>query len=128
VTEARRESVRKRARGRCEYCHLRQADAPFVKHHIEHVVPRQHGGDDDLSNLALACYRCNKFKGPNLSAFDPRTDRMIRLFNPRRQRWRDHFALRGVLVLGRTATGRATVELLRMNATKRQSLRRQLGR
>ena len=80
-----------------------------------------------MANLALACYRCNKFKGPNLSAFDPRTRKMVRLFDPPRQRWTDHFTVRGVLVLGRTATGRATVELFRMNAVKRQGLRRELG-
>ncbi len=127
MNAALRDVVRKRARERCEYCHLRQADAPFVKHQLEHIVPRQHGGRDDLSNLALACYRCNKFKGPNLSAFDPRTGKIVRIFNPRRQRWLDHFALRGVLILGRTAIGRATVELLQMNAPRRQGLRREIG-
>ena len=126
MTEATRALVRKRAHARCEYCRLRQADAPFLKHQIEHVVPRQHGGGDDPANLALACYRCNKYKGPNLTAFDPRTSRVVRLFDPRRQRWPDHFSVRGLLILGRTATGRATVELLRMNAEKRRSLRGQL--
>jgi 5-methylcytosine-specific restriction endonuclease McrA len=127
MTAAQRQSIRRRARDRCEYCRLRQADAPFLKHQIEHIIPRQHGGSDQLSNLALACYRCNKYKGPNLSAFDPQTGRVVRLFNPRRQRWAEHFVLRGVLLLGRTATGRATVELLRMNAPRRQSLRRGTG-
>jgi len=32
-----------------------------------------------------------------------------------------------VLILGRTAVGRATVELLQMNAAKRQHLRREIG-
>lgn len=127
MTNASREAVRKRAHDRCEYCRLRQRDAPFLKHQIEHVIPRQHGGGDHLGNLALACYRCNKFKGPNLSAFDPRNGKLVRLFNPRRQRWHDHFSVRGVLILGRTAVGRATVELLHMNATKRQALRREIG-
>jgi 5-methylcytosine-specific restriction endonuclease McrA len=126
VTSADRQLVRERARDRCEYCHLRQGDAPFIKHQIEHVIPRQHRGSDDLSNLALACYRCNKYKGPNLSAFDPQTGKMARLFNPRRQRWSDHFVARGVLILGKTGMGRATVELLRMNAPRRQGLRREL--
>lgn len=128
MTDAARDFVRRRAKHRCEHCHLRQNDAPFVKHQIEHVVPRQHAGGDEPENLALACCRCNKFKGPNLSARDPRTGRVVRLFNPRRQHGRDHFAARGVLVLGRTAVGRATVELLRMNASRRQTLRREVGR
>jgi len=126
MTNALREVVRKRARNKCEYCRIHQADAPFVKHQIEHIIPRQHGGSDRLGNLALACYRCNKFKGPNLSAIDPRTGKVVRLFNPRRQRWQNHFSVRGVLILGRTAVGRATVELLQMNSAKRQGLRSEI--
>lgn len=128
MTRALREAVRKRARNRCEYCRLRQADVPFVRHQVEHVIPRQHGGGDDLANLALACYRCNKLKRPNLSGLDPRTNAMVPLFNPRELRWSKHFAVRGVMILGRTAIGRATVEVLRMNEPKRQNLRRELGR
>lgn len=128
MKEAIRNAVRRRAQNRCEYCGLHQSDAPFLKHQIEHVIPRQHRGSDDMSNLALACYRCNKHKGPNLTSFDPRTAKIVRLFNPRTQRWRDHFIIRGVLILGRTATGRATVELLQINADKRQSLRREITR
>jgi hypothetical protein len=126
VTSAARQAVRKRARDRCEYCRVHQRDIPFLKLQIEHVIPRQHQGGDDLPNLALACYRCNKFKGPNLSAFDPRTGKLVRLFHPRRQRWTDHFSIRGLLILGRTSTGRATVELLQINAAKRQGLRREI--
>jgi hypothetical protein len=92
---------------------------------MEHVIPRQHGGRDELPNLALACYRCNKHKGPNLTGFDPRTGKVVRLFNPRRQHWSVHFQLRGVLILGRTAVGRATVDLFQMNEPKRQALRRE---
>jgi 5-methylcytosine-specific restriction endonuclease McrA len=59
VTNASRDAVRKRARDRCEYCRIRQDDLPFLRHHVEHVIPRQHGGGDDLAYLVLACYRCN---------------------------------------------------------------------
>jgi len=30
---------------------------------VEHIVPRHHGGTDDVGNLALACFRCNNEKG-----------------------------------------------------------------
>jgi hypothetical protein len=126
MTNASREAVCKRARDRCEYCHIRQVDVPFLRHQIDHVIALQHRGSDRIKNLALACYRCNKFKGPNLTAFDPRTGKLVRLFNPRRQRWSSHFVRRGVLILGLTATGRATVELLQMNGRSRQDLRREL--
>jgi hypothetical protein len=37
MRRASREAVGKRARDRCEYCRINQADAPFVKHQIEHI-------------------------------------------------------------------------------------------
>ncbi|MGA2120023.1 MAG: HNH endonuclease signature motif containing protein [Bryobacteraceae bacterium] len=66
------EAVRQRARNRCEYCHLPQ-EAFRRGFHIEHIVARQHGGSTSLSNLALACWNCNRKKGPNLSGIDPAT-------------------------------------------------------
>jgi hypothetical protein len=126
VTEEIRHTVRARARDRCEYCRIRQQDVPFLRHQIEHVIARQHGGNDSPGNLALACYRCNKFKGPNLTAFDPKTGKLVRLFNPRRQRWSEHFAIRNKRVIGITPRGRATVELLQINARKRRLLREEL--
>jgi hypothetical protein len=102
---ATRQLVRKRASLRCEYCHLPQSaiDAAF---HIEHIVARQHGGDDDSQNLALACDRCNLAKGPNLSGIDPQSGIMAALFHPRHQAWEDHFELIGSEIAGRTPTGR----------------------
>ncbi len=54
--------VRQRAGQRCEYCQLRQEDSPLAVLHIEHVIPKKHGGSDDLENLALACIDCNLHK------------------------------------------------------------------
>ena len=62
--------VRRRAGNRCEYCLLPQAHSQLT-HHIEHIVAKQHGGRDDIDNLALACHRCNLRKGPNLTGVDP---------------------------------------------------------
>ena len=67
---ATRDLVRRRADERCEYCRLRQAHSAF-RHHVEHIIAKQHGGSDDAENLALACHRCNFRKGPNLSRIDP---------------------------------------------------------
>ena len=119
-------SVRDRARHRCEYCRLPQAAQPYVTFHIEHVLPRKHGGSDDPSNLALACERCNAFKGTDLSGIDPDTGQVERLFDPRTQFWADHFELRGALILGRTSTGRATVAVLGMNEDRRVLLRAEI--
>jgi hypothetical protein len=100
-----------------------QEDIPLVAFHVEHIVPRQHGGADDPDNLALACYHCNLHKGPNLTGIDPDTGSIVPLFNPRREAWNDHFSLDGPAIMGRTPTGRATVRVLGMNAPTRIELR-----
>ena len=111
MTPSVRALVRERARERCEYCRLPQSRLPVTTFHVEHVVALQHGGTDDPDNLALACDRCNAFKGPNLTAIDPDTSAVVRLFNPRLQAWRDHFRQVGFEVVGLTEVGRATVRL-----------------
>jgi hypothetical protein len=125
---ATRRQVRERAGDRCEYCRLAQEEAPFVGFQMEHIIPRTHGGSDDLDNLALACYHCNQNKGPNLSGIDPKSSQIVPLFHPRRQQWERHFVMDGVLIVGRTPTGRATVVVLMMNAANRVELRRELQR
>ena len=123
MSRALRRLVRDRADGRCEYCHVRQDADSFFTFHVEHVRPRQHGGATDESNLALACHHCNLHKGPNLTAVDPETGAVVPLFNPRAQRWDEHFAEQGGRVQGKDATGRATVTLMVMNAAARVHLR-----
>ena len=127
MESATRILVRTRARNCCEYCLLPQ-DSCSLTHHIEHVVARQHGGTDDHSNLALACHRCNLRKGPNLTGIDPITGEIVPLFDPRRDRWLDHFRFRGPVIEGVTAVGRTTVKLLSMNDTRRIERRELLAR
>jgi 5-methylcytosine-specific restriction endonuclease McrA len=123
MDHALRELVRRRAGGRCEYCQLPQAAVPFAPFHIEHIVAKQHGGDDAPTNLALACDRCNLHKGPNLAGIDPDTGNVVPLFHPRRDTWEEHFRWKHAEIVGRTATGRTTVQLLNMNAKRRLQLR-----
>ena len=70
------------------------------------------------------CFACNAYKGPNLTAIDPKTKALVPLFNPRRQSWDEHFVMAGAEIRGLTPTGRATVHLLNMNAARRIALRR----
>ena len=91
-----RKKVRTRAAKRCEYCQLHEEDSPLLAHQVEHIIPRKHGGSDELDNLAFACVACNLFKGPNLPGIDPDTGALTPLFHPRQQRWNDHFALEGL--------------------------------
>lgn len=101
---------------------------PFSTFQIEHIIPRKHGGDDDPTNLALACNRCNAHKGSNLTGIDPETGEIVRLFNPREHSWAEHFRLVDVTLVGLTAVGRTTVRVLNMNDGRRVRLRAALRR
>jgi hypothetical protein len=122
-----RRLVRQRASNCCEYCQLPQEAAPVASFQVEHIRAKQHHGDDRPENLALACPRCNLFKGPNLSAIDPESGEVVLIFNPREQNWDDHFVIGDFHVLGRTACGRATASLLQMNEERRVDARRELA-
>lgn len=118
VSAALRELVIARAQNCCEYCLLPQF-AALHKHEPDHIVPRQHGGETDLANLALACMRCNRYKGPNIGSFDPITGELTAFFNPRTQDWHEHFALEMALVRPLSAEARVTTKILRINDEER---------
>ena len=117
-----RDLVRQRAGDRCEYCRLHQEHCG-LRHHIEHITARQHGGSDEADNLALACHRCNLHKGTNLAGIDAQTAQVTPIFHPRRDQWSDHFTWEGARINGISAVGRATVQVLNMNAARRLDLR-----
>jgi hypothetical protein len=120
-----REFVRSRARGQCEYCLLPDS-AQLLPFHVEHIVAKQHGGDNEASNLAWACDRCNAFKGPNLASIDPITGVVVELFHPRTDIWNENFRMQHGEIHGLSPSGRATVRLLQMNSRRRVDLRRGL--
>ena len=93
---------------------------------IEHILPISKGGTDAEDNLWLACRSCNLFKSNQIHGYDPFTHRWLRLFNPRRQRWSRHFLWSedGVLIVGRTACGRATTVALNLNNLVAVTVRR----
>lgn len=125
VTAQQRQAIAERARGCCEYCRsqARFAIQPFS---VEHIVPRNQGGQTALDNLALACQGCNNHKYTKTTGRDPITGDIVSLFHPRRQQWRDHFAWNDdfTLVIALTPTGRATVETLQLNRDGLVNLRR----
>lgn len=114
VSSTLRKQVVERSGNHCEYCGLSQA-GQAATFHVDHVVPIAEGGQTTEANLALACVSCSLRKSARLTAVDPETDRKVNIFNPRKQVWADHFRWDGVIVTGLTATGRATVEALKMN-------------
>jgi HNH endonuclease len=122
-----REFVAARAKQRCEYCLLAQRVA-LHKHEVDHIVPQQHGGESVVSNLALACMRCNRYKGPNVGSFDPGTNRLVAFYDPRSQEWSAHFELEGAVIRPLTAEARVTIKILRLNDDERVKERAELLR
>jgi hypothetical protein len=119
------ERVRRRAGHACEYCRIPQS-AYDLSFQIDHVIARQHGGKTQAANLALACTRCNLSKGPNIAGIDFKSRTVVPLFNPRRDRWEDHFLWRGPQLFGLTPIGRATIRVLAINHPDAIAVRRML--
>jgi len=128
MTPAQREAVRHRAGGRCEYCRLPDSTMDPADFHVEHIGARKHGGTDNEDNLAWSCIFCNLYKGPNLASLDPDTGELTRLFNPRQDRWEDHFQFEGASIIGISAIGRTTSWLLEVNSEILRTLRINLMR
>lgn len=125
MNPALREAVRRRARGLCEYC--RTPDwVTEVPHEVDHIRAAKHDGPTELSNLAWACARCNDYKGSDVSAYVPGTNRLVRLFHPRLDVWEDHFRWEGAILCAKTEIAQATIALLRINADRRLMLRKLL--
>jgi hypothetical protein len=125
MDRALEQEVRRRAGGRCEYCHLPEAGSR-LKHAIDHVVAKKHAGATSPHNLALACGRCNQHKGTDLTGIDPQTHQVTRLFHPRRDVWDDHFRWQGATLVGVTPVGRTTVAVLAINSPTRVAVREAL--
>ena len=120
-----RREVRARAKQRCEYCLIAQSQSLFP-HEPDHLIALKHGGRTTAGNLALACSDCNRFKGSDIASIDRVTGKLVRLFNPRTQRWAAHFCLIGGRIIPLTATGRVTEQLLKFNLPNRIEVREEL--
>ena len=107
-----------RAGGRCEYCRLPEW-ALLAGCEVDHVISRKHGGPTESSNLAFSCARCNRAKGTDVGSVVAGTGRFSRLFNPRADRWEEHFALEAGRLIAKTDVGQVTITLLRLNDNER---------
>jgi HNH endonuclease len=120
-------AVIERAQGRCEYCQSR-ADYTTEPFAVEHIIPVSRGGTSEIDNLAFSCSGCNGHKYNRTEAPDPTDRTLVPLYNPRRQRWQDHFCWSDdhAQIIGLPPTGRATVEALKMNRTGLVNIRQAL--
>lgn len=107
--------VREAAQQRCGYC-LSPQHLVMARLEIEHIVPVAKGGSDDEHNLWLVCPICNGHKSDKIVASDPQSGDVVPLFNPRTQRWAEHFVWTadGLRIIGITPIGRATVDALHL--------------
>jgi hypothetical protein len=120
-----RDEVWQRAAACCEHCRMPQIYAE-ASHEIDHVIAEKHHGLTALENLALACFHCNNHKGPNIAGVDPETGELTRLYHPRQDEWTSHFQWNGPVLVGRTAIGRATIDVLAINVRHRVGHRQAL--
>jgi len=128
ISQALRKIVAERARRNCEYCRCPEAFSPdgFT---VDHIKPRQSGGGTTAENLAWSCYGCNGRKHTRTCYPDPETQQEVDLFNPRQQKWSEHFewAESFTQLEGKTACGRATVAALKLNRPGVVNLRQLLA-
>lgn len=82
-------------------------------------MSRKHGGSSGLEDLAFACVLCNRHKGADVASINPATGEAVRLFDPRRDRWTDHFRLEAGFIEALTSVGEATARVLHLNASER---------
>lgn len=117
ISRALAQQVRERAGHRCEYCQTSEW-LSGQRHEIDHIFPRSLGGATHLDNLCLACATCNGFKSDRTHVPAPDSGEPVPLYNPRTDKWDEHFAwdAEGTRLEGLTLCGRVTVALLRMNS------------
>jgi hypothetical protein len=118
ISSQLRTEVARRARHRCEYCLILEDDAGF-QHEVDHILSRKNGGSSVSDNLAYACVICNRSKGSDVASINPETGDAVRLFDPRRDLWTDHFRFDGALIEAQTDIGAATMRVLQLNRLDR---------
>jgi hypothetical protein len=116
IAPALRSLVAKKSGYRCSYC-LTVEEIVGALFTVDHIIPESLGGTTTPDNLCLACWSCNLIKSDKIVALDPETGEIVRLFHPNTQTWQEHFTWQanGLLIVGLTPTGRATVNALKLN-------------
>lgn len=116
IAKRLRQRVALAARHRCGYC-LSSERIVGTPMEIDHIVPEVLGGLTVEENLWLACSLCNDHKADRIAGVDVVTGERVRLVDPRRQIWTQHFewAATGDIIIGTTPCGRATVTALQLN-------------
>lgn len=113
-----REEVIESAFHTCEYCLMHEDDA-FFSFHIDHIISVKHGGTTVSENLAYSCAICNRGKGTDIGSFITDPSKIIRFYNPRRDKWLDHFEIDNLQIKAITDIGEVTLKMLKLNEEHR---------
>lgn len=124
ISQAMRTEAEAYFHRRCAYCQSPQA-LMNVTFEVDHIIPEKEGGQTLSVNLAFACPLCNGHKGAQRWGYDPFSTLTVSLFHPRKQIWSRHFRWSAdqQTIEGRPRSGRATVEVLRLNNLNLMRLR-----
>ena len=125
VSAALRRRIITRANYLCEYCLIHEDDTYFGCQ-VDHIISEKHGGATEAKNLANACSVCNRNKGSDIGSILWETGEFIRFFNPRTDRWADHFKLDGIEIIPLTDIGTVTAQILDFNDVERLLERQEL--
>ena len=125
VSAALRSKIRRKFYGACAYCRSPE-NLMGVIFEIDHIIPLVEGGKTHEENLCLCCPTCNRYKATHVAAIEPLTNKLYALFHPVYEKWDDHFYWNNnaSILICKTATGRATIELLRINRSVLVELRK----
>jgi hypothetical protein len=110
--------VGKRANLTCEYCKVHQNDLIFGCH-IDHIIRIKHGGKTIVNNLAFSCFNCNSNKGSDIGSILQNSTRFIRFFNPRKDKWIQHFKYENGVIVPLTNIAEVTSNILQFNTADR---------
>ncbi len=124
ISQELRRQVGNRADHLCEYCLIHEKDSVFGCA-VDHIISLKHGGATDADNLAYACVFCNRFKGSDIGSIIWPTKEFTRFYNPRSDRWAEHFQRQNTTLQPLTNIGEVTAKILGFNDSDRL-LERQL--
>lgn len=121
-----RQTIVERAKQVCEYCLISETDT-FYGCEVDHIISLKHGGSTELANLAYACALCNRAKGSDVGSI-AMSGEFTRFFNPRTDRWAEHFRLEGATIQPLTIIGEVTVRIFGFNESTRVREREEMIR
>lgn len=118
VPDVLRIEIAERANYACEYCRRREAYS-FIKFQIDHIISLKHGGLTLSENLAYSCPIFNGNKGSDVGTMLQNEEIFVRLFNPRKHDWVEHFGLVEGAFVPKSEIAEATIKVLDLNNINR---------